>query len=235
MTVTVYRAPGASGKQPLVFLLPQFGSEIKDGWFASQAQYFTDAGYVVAVPQLTDLYQTERNIPVYDTRMHTDLVAATAPYAIEVLAALVALTGPDGPATAQHVVLGVGYGAIVAANYAALGPPSCEGLIMISAGFGGKKALRQDEDDMKDSVEAFGRLGQKVKIPSLWLNAASNRRISDKTANELFAAFHSGSPAATLHMLPDIERDGDALFSIATAPAAWQPDTGKFLASLRKQ
>jgi pimeloyl-ACP methyl ester carboxylesterase len=235
MKVTVYRAPGAGTRQPLVLIVPQYGSVIEDGWFASQAEYFTDAAYVVAVPHLTDLYQDDRQMPAYDGRMRRDLVEDTTPYAVELLATLIALTGPDGPATPQHVVLGVGYGAIVAANYAALGPPGCEGLVMISAGFGARKELQREEDDMRDSVDAFGRLGQRVKLPSLWLNAASNRRISDQTAQQLFAAFHAGSPAATLRVLPDLGVDGDWLFSVATAPAAWQPETGKFLAAVRKQ
>lgn len=225
--VTIYRTTGVSQKQPLVIFVPRFDAEITDTWYRQQAAYFTGAGYVVAIPQLTGLYRLYERRPVFDFRWALDLAGSAAPSAFEVLATVAALSGPNGPATPVHFVLGVEFGAIIAARYAAVNPRGLRGLIMVSAGFG-----YGSSDVMNASEDAFKMLGTKVKVPSLWLYAQGNWRISDATVKELFAAFHSGSPAATLDILPAFGGNGDALFSSDWAPPVWQPEVARFLAPL---
>lgn len=231
--VTVYRAHASTGKQPLVIFVPQFGTRIEEGWFRSQAEFFTDAGYVVAVPQLSDIYAANsRQVPFYNQSLGSDLVALTEPQAIEVLATVAQLSRADGPARVDHVVLGVGFGALVAARYAAFGPPDCKGLIMISAGFGSRRDLMPDQDDMTDAMRAFGQLAPKVSVPSLWLNAMSNRRIPDPTAKAVFASFQAGNAAARFDLMPALPGNSDALFSSDLAPPVWQPPVTRFLATV---
>lgn len=230
--VTYYRDASA-GKQPLIVLVPTFGAPLNESVYRSQAQHFVASGYVVALPHLTGLYNDGTEVPVYDARLDADLVADTTPFAVEVLAMVAALSQQHGPASPSHVVLGQGLGSIIAARYAALNPPGCKALIMISAGFGAKRTTLSQVDDMRASEEAFRQLGGKVVVPSLWLHAKGNRRITDATANELFTAFQSGSTTARLEILPEIGMDGDALFTKEATEAAWAQPVGRFLDSLK--
>ena len=228
LTVTLYRATGTADKRPLIIFVPSSGTQITADWFRTQAEYFTQAGYVVAVPHFIGLHNDGVHVLVYDP-FYRDLVAAATPFALELLATVATLTQPGGPAAADHVVLGQEFGSLIAARYAALNPPGCKGLIMVSAGFGAR-ALSEGRADMRYSKDAFSSLGQQVKTPSLWLYAQGNHRVREPTANELFTAFQSA--AATLEMLPELGMDGDYLFSNPAAPVLWQPPVSKFLASL---
>ena len=209
--------------------MPQFGAQLSEWAHRSQAQRFVASGYVVAVPHLTDLYNDGTKVPVYDARLDADLVADTTPFAVEVLAMVAQLTQQRGPASPSHIVVGQGLGSVIAARYAALSPPGCKALIMISAGFGAKRSTLSPVDDMRASEEAFRQLGGKVSVPSLWLHARGNRRITESTANELFTAFQSGSTTARLEILPGIGMDGDALFTKEATEAAWAEPVARFL------
>jgi pimeloyl-ACP methyl ester carboxylesterase len=142
------------------------------------------------------------------------------------------LTQPGGSASSKHVVVGEGFGSLVGARYAALGPPGFKGLIIVSAGFGAKRSPISPVDDMRASEEAFKRLASKVTVPSLWIYARGNKRISESTANELFGVFKAGSLTAQLSMLPEIGMDGDALFSKGDPKSTWWEPVSKFLGSL---
>ena len=85
---------------------------------------------------------------------------------------------------------------------------------------------------MRASESAFTRLGPQVAVPSGWIHAKGNKRISDATAAELFSAFKSGGASARLIVLPDIGMDGDALFTKEGAPLAWEEPVAQFLHSL---
>lgn len=231
LAITLYRPTGSTGKRPLVVIVAALGAQITDHWFRTQAAYFTQAGYIVAIPHLDGMYKAGIHQPEYDVdAAGGNLADAAAPFAIQVLATVAILTGPNGPAAVDHVVLGQQFGSLIAARYAALNPPGCKGLIMVSAGFGPHGiALRED---MRYSEEAFSGLGRRVKIPSLWLYAKGNQRISEATENELFTDFRSGGAQATLTMLPEIGMNGDSLFSNPAAPPTWQSPVSKFLASV---
>jgi hypothetical protein len=103
---------------------------------------------------------------------------------------------------------------------------------MVSAGFGAHTSSISTVEDMRDSKEAFTKLGQQLNVPSLWLYAKGNKRIREQTARELFAVFQSGSATAKLEILPELGMDGDNLFSHAAAPLVWQSAVAQFLASL---
>jgi pimeloyl-ACP methyl ester carboxylesterase len=231
LAITLYRPTASTDKRPLIVILPAFGAQITDHWFSTQAAFFTHAGYVVAVPHLDGMYDDGVHTPEYNVDMsHGDLADLATPFALQVLATVAVLTQSGGPAAADHVVLGEQFGSLIAARYAALNPPGCKGLIMVSAGFGPHGiALRED---MRYSEDAFSGLGHRVKIPSLWLYAKGNQRISEATENELFTLFRSGGAPATLTILPELGMNGDSLFSNPAAPPTWQSPVSKFLASV---
>ena len=229
---TLYRDAASSEKQALVVLVPQFGARVRDSPYRQQAEFFVKAGYIAAVPHLTGLYNDGIEVPVYDARMDADFAADTTPFAIEVLALVATLSQPGGPASSKHVIVGEGFGSIIAARYAALAVPGCKGLIMVSAGFGAKRSSLSQMDDMRASEEAFRRLAGKVTVPSLWIYARGNKRISESSANELVALFKTGSPMAQLLVLPDIGMNGDLLFSKAEPQSTWGEPASRFLGSL---
>jgi dienelactone hydrolase len=232
LKVTVYQDSASGEKRPLVVLIPKFGAQMSDAPYAQQAEYFVQLGYVVAIPHLTGLYNDGVKAPVYDARMDADLVAETAPFAVEVLAMVADLSAAQGPSTANHVIVGEGLGSIIAARYAALGVPGCKGIILISAGFGPKRSRNSSFDDMRASEDAFRQLGAKVSVSSLWVYAKENKRVSESTANDLFTAYKSGNAGARLVVLPQIGMDGDALFSKAEPGTTWAEPVSAFLRSI---
>ena len=232
LTVTLYRDSASGEKRPLVVLIPKFGAQMSDAPYAQQAEYFVKLGYVVAIPHLTGLYNDGVEAPVYDARMDADLVADTARFAVELLAMVADISAAQGPSTANHAIVGEGLGSIIAARYAALGVPGLKGVILISAGFGPKRSSMSSFDDMRASERAFRQLGAKVSVPSLWLYAKGNKRVSESTANDLFTAYKSGNSGARLVILPEIGMDGDALFSKAEPETTWAGPVSAFLRSI---
>lgn len=229
LAVTVYRDGTTDEKRPLAVLIPQLGAQVYDAPYSLQADYFVKLGYVVAIPHLTGVYNDGVEAPVFDARMGTDLVAAAAPLAVEILATVADLSGAGGPSTADHIVVGEGFGSLVAARYAGLRVPGCKGLILVSAGFGPKRSTMSPMDDMRESEAAFRQLGGKVAVPSLWLYASGNKRVSESTAKDLFTAYTSENSTARLVVLPAIGMDGDLLFSKADPRPTWGDAVGAFL------
>lgn len=64
--VTVYRARGAGARQPLVIFVPQFATRIENGWFRSQAAFFTEAAMLPALAGDSDaLFSSALAPPVW--------------------------------------------------------------------------------------------------------------------------------------------------------------------------
>jgi dienelactone hydrolase len=233
LAVTIYRDAQSTAKRPLIVLVPRFSAYLGDSPYRRQAEYFVKAGYVAALPHL-DIYNDGTRLPVYDSRLQPDLATDTTPYAIEVLALVATLTQASGAASSAHVIVGEGFGSIVAARYASLSPPGCKGIVLITPGLteaGG--ALRNISSLTRASEDAFRQLGGKVSVPSLWLYARGNMRLRESSVNDFFAAFKSGSPAANLQILPGIgNMDGDELFPKADIQATWGEPVSKFLGAL---
>jgi len=232
LTVTVYRDVTSNEKRPLAVLIPQLGARMDDAPYARQAEVFVKLGYVVAIPHLTGVYNDGVEVPTYDVRMEPDLVADTAPFAVEVLATVADLSTAQGPSSVNHVVIGEGFGSLVATRYAALRAPGCKALVLVSAGFGAKRSNMSPMEDMRGSEAAFRQLGGKVVVPSLWLYAADNKRISEAAAKQLFNAYASENSTARLVMLPAIAIDGDLLFSKAEPEATWAEPVSAYLHSI---
>jgi dienelactone hydrolase len=231
LKVTLYRPQGVSGPQPLIVIVPASGTKITDDWFARQAAYFTKAGYVVAVPQFDGLYGDANQAPMLEPgtgmQLREDLLPLVTPYAMQLLATVATLSQPGGPATGNHAVIGQELGSIVAARYAALNVPGLKAFVVVSPGFGVRGL--SEREHQRSSRNTYRTLGAQVKVPSLWLYAKGNHRVSEADASELFDTYHAGGAPATLDVLPEIGMDGDALFSHPAAPTSWQEPVSKFL------
>jgi len=232
LAVTVYRDVTSNEKRPLAVLIPQLGARMDDSPYARQAEVFVKLGYVVALPHLTGVYNDGVEVPTYDARMGPDLAADATPFAVEVLATVADLSAAQGPSSANHIVVGEGFGSVVATRYAALGAPGCKALVLVSAGFGPKRSTMSKMEDMRGSETAFRQLGGKVPVPALWLYATDNKRISETSAKELFTAYTSENSTARFVMLPAIGMDGDFLFSKAEPDATWAEPVSAYLHSL---
>jgi len=163
-------------------------------------------------------------------QLREDLLPLVTPYAMQLLATVATLSQSGGPATKNHVVIGQELGSIIAARYAALNVPGLKAFVLVSPGFG-VRGLSEREHE-RSSTNTYRILGAQVKVPSLWLYAKENRRVSEADASELFDTYHAGAAPATFDVLPDLGMDGDALFWHPAAPASWQAPIWKLLDSV---
>jgi dienelactone hydrolase len=221
LEVVLYRNGDSTEKQSLIILVPQYAAHFGESPYREQAEYFVSAGYAAAIPHF-DIYADANHTVVSDLRRPTlqpDLAAESTTYAIQLLAVVATLSQPNGPISSKHVIVGEGYGGIIAARYAALGPPGCKGLVMISPGH--TFSPRANED-------AYKELGGKVTIPSFWVYTNGDKGVG----NELFDAFKSVNSLAKVEVLPDAGVEGRLLFSKGDAQTSWGAPVSKFLGSL---
>jgi dienelactone hydrolase len=221
LEVVIYRSSNSTAKQPLIVLVPQFGAHFGDSPYREQAEYFAGAGYVTVIPHL-DIYADADHAVVSDRRRPTlqpDLAVESTTYAIQLLAVVATLSQPNGSTSTNHVIVGEGFGGIVAARYAAFGPAGCKGLVMISPGH---------SFSLSASEEAFKDLGGKVAVPSLWVYTEGDKRMGD----ELSGAFKSANALTKVEILPDVGVEGHLLFSKGDPLTSWGAPVSKFLGSL---
>jgi dienelactone hydrolase len=218
--VILYRNADSTEKQPLIVVVPQYGAHFGESPYREQAEYFVQAGYATAIPHF-EIYTDANHTVVSDLRrpmLQPDLAAESTTYAIQLLAVVATLSQPNGPISSKHVIVGEGYGGIVAARYAGFGPPGCKGLVIFPA----------RSSSWRAGEEAFKALGEKVTIPSFWVYTEGDKGLG----NDLLDAFKSANSLTKAEILPNPGVEGRLLFSKGDAHTSWGAPVSKFLGSL---
>ncbi len=127
---------------------------------------------------------------------------------------------------ARPLLIGVsagGFGSIAAAS---LRPAGLTAVVNFA---GGRGSIADDTVCAEGNlVDAYGRYGAGVRVPTLWVYAENDKFFGPALARRMFDSFTAAGGRGELAMAPPFGRDGHALFN--GDPAAWRDTVNAFLA-----
>jgi len=228
----VYRPPGP-GPFPLVSInhgLPVDKTRLRATrpGFESAAHWWVERGYAVAVPlrrgfgrSQGELAETAGFCDAEDFDTDAYIAAGDIKGVIRYLAA--------EPFVDPHriVIVGQSVGGFASLAVAADPPEGVVAVIDFAGGIGGY-GNNEICGGQKTLIEAARRLGERAKLPELWL-FATNDRWFGRVAKPMFAAYRAGTKAPIDFVeLPPFEFDGHATLYRAD-PEIWASAVSAFL------
>jgi dienelactone hydrolase len=146
-------------------------------------------------------------------------------------AAMVAIGRRPDADTGQTIALGVSVGGAAVLNLAARNPTGLRAAINVSGGIrtfpreGGPSLTCKPED----LVPLFARMGERTRLPSLWLYAENDSLFPADYARRLHEAYVAGGGRTDFHMFEPIGEDGHAMFVHLGGMLRWIPALDRFL------
>jgi dienelactone hydrolase len=131
----------------------------------------------------------------------------------------------------QMIALGVSVGGATVLNLAARNPPGLRAVVNVSGGLrvrpreGGPPVTCKPED----LVPVFGRMGERSRIPSLWLYAENDSFFPGDYARQLHEAYAVKGGRVEFHMFEPIGEDGHDMFGHFDGMLRWIPVFDRFL------
>ena len=229
--VTVYRPAGA-GPFPIVVLShgsPRDAGERRaEGRqrLAAQSEPFVQMGFAVLVPTRRGYGESGGSwAETYGSCLSPDYYRAGLETARDLRAAVDAVRGEPW-ADARRVVLAGqsagGFGSLAAASQEFAG-------VLAVVNFAGGRGSQGPDDVCGESrlVEAMGRYGAGVRVPTLWIYSANDLYFGPPVARRMHAAFTEAGGKAEFIQAPPVGHDGHAYF--ASSMNDWAPRVERFL------
>jgi len=234
----VYR-PSGPGPFPLVTInhgRPRSGRGGTDPHYmhpdyAATAHWFLERGFAVAVPMRRGFGYSEGPIDPAACA-NGDYFAAALKAAADMEGVVKYLRGQSFVDARQVVVVGHSYGGLGALGVAY---DNAEGVIGIVNFAGGAGSYRPGEICFGPQrlVAAFGRLGERNRLPQIWLYAANDHYFEPSLAHAMADAYRAGSKASVSFIdLPPFGEDGHETLSRGD-PVIWGAAVALFLAGLK--
>lgn len=233
LVVTVY-APAAPGKHPLLIINHGRGATAEERAKMSRTpypqavRYFTDAGFVVAVPLRLGYGETagpdlEDSGPCGD-RQFTPMFNRAASQIGQVVKALQQRPDVD----ASNVVLvgqSIGGGTVIA--LAAQNPPGVRTAINFSGGAGGDAKSPGNPCGPDRLQQTFASYGQTTRLPTLWIYSENDLFWGADWPKRWVDAYNAAGGHATFVPMGPDGNNGHLLFP--RSPQKWQPVVAEFL------
>lgn len=233
LVVTVH-APSAPGKHPLLIINHGRGATAEERAKMSRYQYpqavkyFTDAGFVVAVPLRMGYGETggpdlEDSGPC-DDRQFTPMFNRAASQIGQVVKAL--QQRPE--VEASNVVLvgqSIGGGTVIA--LAAQHPSGVRTAINFSGGAGGDAKSPGNPCGPDRLEQTFAAYGQTTRLPTLWIYAENDLFWGTQWPRRWVDAYNAAGGHATFVPMGPDGTNGHLLFP--RSPQKWQPVVAEFL------
>ncbi len=238
LETVVYRLSGP-GPFPLVTInhgKPRPGntdpSAMRPG-FEAAAHWFVERGFAVAVPMRRGYGLSPG--PINDTAgpcSDRDYFATALKTAADMEGVVAYLRNQSFVDRNRVILVGQSYGGLGALGVAYDKP---EGVIGIVNFAGGAGSYRPGEicSGRERLIAAVGRLGERNRLPQVWLYAANDHYFEPSLAHAMVEAYRAGSSApVTFVDLPLFGEDGHFTFARGD-PAIWAAPVTRFLASLQ--
>jgi dienelactone hydrolase len=234
----VYR-PSGPGPFPLVTIdhgKPRPGStdpSTMHPGFGAAAHWFVDRGFAVAVPMRRGYGLSQG--PISDTVgpcSDRDYFATALKTAAEMEGVVAYLRTQSFIDRNRVVVVGQSYGGLGALGVAYDKP---EGVIGIVNFAGGAGSNRPGEicSGRERLIAAVGKLGERNRLPQVWLYAANDHYFEPSLAHAMVEAYRAKSRAPVIFIdLPPFGEDGHLTFTRGD-PAIWAAPVNGYLASLQ--
>jgi dienelactone hydrolase len=131
----------------------------------------------------------------------------------------------------QAIALGVSMGGAAVLTLAARNPAGLRAVVNVSGGVrtlpreGGPPVTCKPED----LVPVFARMGEKSRLPTLWLYAENDSFFPGDYARQLHEAYVAGGGRTAFHMFEPIGDDGHNMFGNVEGMLRWIPALDRFL------
>ena len=229
--VTVFRPPGAG---PFPILVLSHGSQRdaadrrREGRqrLAAQSERFVAMGFAVLVPTRRGYGESGGTwAEAYGSCLSPDYYRAGLETARDLRAAVDAVRGEPW-ADARRIVLAGqsagGFGSLAAASQ------DFAGLLAV-VNFAGGRGSQGPDSVCGESrlVDAMGRYGAGVRVPTLWIYSSNDRFFGPEVARRMHGAFTEAGGKAEFIQVPPVGLDGHAYF--ASSMNDWAPRVEKFL------
>ena len=198
------------------------------------AQWFTQRGYVVALPLRRGYGATGGTwAEEYGPCNAADFVAGGLGSAADIDAAVRYMRTLPYVAHDRLVVVGQSAGGWAALAYASHYPDGLVAVLNFAGGRGGHRNNVPNNNCSPDRlVAAAGTFGRTARVPTLWVYAANDSFFAPELARRMHAAFTAAGGRAELVQPPPYGTDGHNLFSTAGVPV-WGPIAASFLDGAR--
>jgi dienelactone hydrolase len=199
--------------------------------YAAAVHWFVERGFAVAVPMRRGFGLSDGSIdpPVCANGDYFGVALKTA---VDMEGVVKYLRGQSFVDAGRVVVVGHSYGGLGALGVAY---DSAEGVIGIVNFAGGAGSYRPGEICFGPErlVAAVGRLGERNRLPQIWLYAANDHYFEPSLAHAMADAYRAGSKAPVSFIdLPSFGEDGHATLSRGD-PVIWGAAVAQFLAGLK--
>ena len=131
----------------------------------------------------------------------------------------------------QIIALGLSVGGAAVLNLAARGPAGLRAVVNVSGGVrtlpreGGPPVTCKPED----LVPVFARMGERSRVPSLWLYAENDSFFPGDYVRQLHEAYAGKGGRTAFHMFEPIGDDGHNMFGHVDGMLRWIPALDRFL------
>jgi dienelactone hydrolase len=131
----------------------------------------------------------------------------------------------------QTIALGTSVGGAAVLSLAARNPAGLRAVVNVSGGIrtrsreGGPPVTCKPED----LVPVFARMGERSRIPTLWMYAENDTYFPADYARQLHEAYVAKGGRTDFHMFEPIGDDGHAMFGHAEGMLRWIPALDRFL------
>ncbi len=136
--------------------------------------------------------------------------------------------------TTQVVALGVSVGGAAVLNWAARAPAGLKAVINVSGGI--RSQIRDGATPNckpEDLVPVFARMGERSRLPTLWLYAENDSYFPADYVRGLHEAYVAKGGRTDFHMFDPIGKDGHDLLGNQDGMLRWIPALDRFLRANR--
>ncbi len=199
------------------------------------AQWFTQRGYVVALPLRRGYGETGGAwAEGYGRCDAADFVAGGLASAADIAAVVRYMRALPYVAPDRLLMVGQSAGGWAALAYASRHPEGLAAVMNFAGGRGGRRDNRPNNNCSPDRlVAAAGALGRTARVPSLWVYSDNDTFFGPELVRRMHAAFTGAGGRAQLVQLPPFRDDGHRLFGTVEGMRIWTPIAGSFLDQVR--
>lgn len=237
LVVTLYTPPGP-GPHPLVVINHGRAVDAADraklgrARYPAAAHYFTQSGFVVAVPVRLGYGVTGgANVEQMDACSNRQYTPTFDMVAQEIAQVVQALQKRPEVDRERVVVVGVSFGGAATIALGAQPVPGVRALINFAGGGGGNPVKFPGKPCSAEHLEqSWAHYGSRTQLPSLWVYAENDLFWGPELPQRWAQAYNKAGGQARFVRLPPDGDNGHNLFS--RSPKKWQPLVGPFLRQL---